>query len=421
MVDSAIRTVVQKYGGTSLATTDRVRRVAELVGETFKSGHRTVVVVSARGSTTDDLLRLAREVSPASPLREIDQLLSTGESASAALLAMALHGLGVPAVSLTGGQGGILVTGQYGYGAIDAVDTDRIVRALDDGMVVVVAGFQGIDTAGDVVTLGRGGSDTTAVALAVELRAGRCEIYTDVSGVYTADPRIVGNARVLPFVDPGVMAEMAFSGAKVLHSRAAELAAMNNLEIHIRNSFTRGLGTIVPGGSSEEMLENRGVIAAVTHDPDIARVIVRCRGRRTNLTADVLAVLANCSVPVDLVAHFGPHEEELRMGFTVRRGDVQKVRSALGAIAQMDIDVEVTEKVAKLSLVGMGLLNRPEYTTRMLSTLARAGISTSWVSATQLRASVTVPLDKVIDGVNVLHREFELERVGQDASSMASA
>jgi len=221
--------------------------------------------------------------------------------------------------------------------------------------------------------------------------------------------------------DPGVMAEMAFSGAKVLHSRAAELAAMNNLEIHIRNSFTRGLGTIVPGGSSEEMLENRGVIAAVTHDPDIARVIVRCRGRRTNLTADVLAVLANCSVPVDLVAHFGPHEEELRMGFTVRRGDVQKVRSALGAIAQMDIDVEVTEKVAKLSLVGMGLLNRPEYTTRMLSTLARAGISTSWVSATQLRASVTVPLDKVIDGVNVLHREFELERVGQDASSMASA
>jgi aspartate kinase len=412
---------VQKYGGSSLASIERVHHVARRVAEAHRSGKRTVVVVSARGSTTDDLIRLATETSATRPAREVDQLLASGECASAALLAIALHGLGVPAVSLTGPQAGVLASGKHGSAAIASIQTDRIMQLLRDEQVVVVAGFQGLNAEGDIVTLGRGGSDTTAVALAAALGATRCEIYTDVAGIYTADPRTVAIARVLPVVDSAVMAEMAFAGAKVLHSRSVELAAMEDLELQVRGSSSPHPGTIIRGGNSGRPLETRCIVVAVTHDLDVARVLVQCRGAKTDLAADVLAVLARHCVPFDLVARSGPYEDEFRMGFTVRRSDVAEIRGPLQRFAAaLGGAVVVDENVGKLSVVGMGLLNRPAYTAQMLAVLSAAGIFTSWISTSQLRISAIVPLDRVLDAVDILHREFELGRDEHTVDSMTS-
>jgi aspartate kinase len=412
--------LVQKYGGSSLATLERVHHVARRVAEVHRSGQPVVVVVSARGSTTDDLIRLASETGASRPAREVDQLLASGECASAALLAMALHGLGVTAISLTGPQAGVQASGKHGSAVIASIRTDRIMQLLRDGQVVVVAGFQGLNAEGDIATLGRGGSDTTAVALAAALHATRCEIYTDVAGIYTADPRTVGIARVLPTVDAAVMAEMAFAGAKVLHSRSVELAALEDIELHVRSSSSPSSGTVIAGNGSR-LLETRDVVVAITHDLDVARVLVQCAGAKTDLAADVLAVLARYCVPIDLVARSGPYEAEFRMGFTVRRSDVAEIRSPLRDFAAaLGGTVVVDENVGKLSMVGMGLLNRPAYTAQMLATLSAAGIFTSWISTSQLRTSAIVPLDRVLDAVDVLHREFNLGRDEQATDDLTS-
>jgi aspartate kinase len=401
----AMVVLVQKYGGSSLSTLDKVRAVAQRVATEHLAGRPTVVVVSARGDTTDDLLRAAHNIGelPESPAtaRELDHLLVTGECASAATLAMALLCLDVPAVSLSGRQAGIRVTGRHGAGVVDAIDTARIVELLDAGNVVVVGGFHGVNEVGDMITLGRGGSDTTAVALAAALGAQECEIYTDVDGVYTADPRIVPTARKVPNIGPGVMAEMAFAGAGVLHSRAVELAAMRHVAVHVRSSTGADLGTVVAGD-----LENGNPVVAVTHDLDVARVLIRGNG---DLAAKILDVLARNSVPVDLIARSGPHEDEFRMGFTVRRSDVVEVRLALEKAAE-DGGVRIDENVAKVSLIGMGLLSRPTYVARMLGALSAAEIPTSWVFTSQVRASVTVPRDRVAAAVALLHEEFGLAK-----------
>jgi aspartate kinase len=404
----AMVVLVQKYGGSSLSTVDKVRAVAQRVATEHLAGRPTVVVVSARGDTTDDLLRAAHTIGdlPESPAtaRELDHLLVTGECASAATLAMALLCLDVPAVSLSGRQAGIRVTGRHGAGVVDAIDTSRVVELLDDGNVVVVGGFHGVNEVGDMITLGRGGSDTTAVALAAALGARECEIYTDVDGIYTADPRIVPTARKVPSIGPAVMAEMAFAGAGVLHSRAVELAAMRQVAVHVRSSTGAELGTVVAGG-----LETGNPVVAVTHDLDVARVLIRGRTDTggADLAAEVLDILARNSVPVDLIARSGPHEDEFRMGFTVRRSDVVEVRLALEKAAE-DGGVRVDEGVAKVSLIGMGLLSRPTYVARMLAALATADIPTSWVFTSQVRASVTVPRDRVAAAVALLHQEFGL-------------
>jgi len=393
--------LVQKYGGSSLSTVDKVRAVARRVAAT---GRPTVVVVSARGDTTDDLLRTAADLGEppenAAAARELDQLLVTGEAASAAQLALALLCLGVPAVSLTGAQIGIRVTGRHGAGLIDSIDVTRIRAHLLAGDVVVVGGFHGVDEHGDIVTLGRGGSDTTAVALAAAVGAADCEIYTDVDGVYTADPRLVPTARKVPNIRPGVMAEMAFAGAGVLHSRAVELAAMRQVAVHVRSSTGADLGTVVAGE-----LETGNPVVAVTHDLDVARVLIQ--GSGADLAAEVLDILARNSVPVDLIARSGPHEDEFRMGFTVRGSDVVEVRLALERAAKGG-GVRIDEDVAKVSLIGMGMLSRPTYVARMLAALATADIPTSWVFTSQVRASVTVPRDRVAAAVALLHDEFGL-------------
>jgi aspartate kinase len=403
--------LVQKYGGSSLSTMDKVRSVARRVATAYLAGRPTVVVVSARGDTTDDLLRLAGDIGALpenqATARELDHLLVTGECASAALLAMALHCLDVPAISLSGRQAGINVVGRYGAGVIDDIDTTRVTRLLDEKKVVVVGGFHGVNEAGDMITLGRGGSDTTAVALAAALGARDCEIYTDVDGVYTADPRIVPVARKVRNIGPEVMAEMAFAGAGVLHSRAVELAAMQQVVVHVRSSTGADLGTVVAGREPEK-LETGNPVVAVTHDLDVARVLVRGNGR-ADLAAQVLDILARNSVPVDLIARSGPHEDEFRMGFTVRRSDIGEVKLALErAAGANDGAVRVDENVAKVSLIGMGLLSRPTYVSRMLTALSAVDIPTSWVFTSQVRASVTVPRDRVAAAVSLLHDEFGL-------------
>lgn len=416
---------VQKYGGSSLASVAYLRRVARRVVSTRNSGGPTVVVVSASGRTTDELLQLAGAIGPARTGRETDQLLATGEITSAALLAIAIQDLGIPAVSLTGAQAGIRVTGKPGSGVIADIDTRRLRAILAGGAVAVVAGFQGCDDAGDVITLGRGGSDTTAVALAAVLRASRCEIRTDVPGVATTDPRVVPNVRILPVIDVGLMAEMSFAGAKVLHSRAVELAAMHRVELHVGSSHAANStepGTIIPAGSDRTMLESHSVIVAIAHDLDVVRVLVRCRASRSNLAADIFAILSQRAIPMDLVARSGPYEDEFRMGFTMPRKDMDEARSAIRqALPETGVSIHIEENVGKVSVIGMGLLNRPEYTARMLATLASASIPTSWISTSQLRTSAVVPADRVLAAVQLLHDEFGLDHdhLGPVAATLA--
>jgi len=378
------------------------------------------VVVSARGSTTDELLRLAATAGSDRTGRETDQLLATGESVSAALLTIALQDLGIPAASLTGAQAGIRAVGPHGSGVIADIDPRGVRKVLASGAVPVVAGFQGVNDAGDVVTLGRGGSDTTAVALAAVLGADGCDICTDVPGVSTADPRVVENARLHTAVDVSVMAEMSFAGAKVLHSRAVELAAMHRVELRVRSSAPRTPtepGTVIPAESDETMLETSGVIVAIAHDLDVARVLVHCGSRRSDLAADIVAMLSQHAVPVDLVARSGPREDEFRMGFTLRRKDVDNSLSTIReAVAGLGATVHVDENVGKISLIGMGFLNRPEYIARMLAVLAAADIPTSWLSTSQIRTSAVIPQDRVLDAVRLLHDEFELD---QDLGAVA--
>ncbi|MFI7702177.1 aspartate kinase [Nonomuraea sp. NPDC049480] len=403
--------LVQKYGGTSLETLDRVRNAALRIARERRRGRSLVVVVSARGSRTDDLLRLAVDIGPACPSRELDQLLAVGESESAALMALALNGLGVPAISLTAHQAGIRTTDRHGDALISRIGAAPVQAVLDEGKVAVVTGFQGVNHAGDIATLGRGGSDTTAVALAARLRASACEIYTDVDGVFSADPRILPAARCLPWIHPGVMAEMAFAGARILHTRCVELAAMEGVEVRVRNASSQAPGTTIVERHDGRPLETRRVVVAVTHDTDVARVLVYCRNGRRDLAPDVFGALAAQGTVVDLVARSGPYENEFRMGFTIRRSQADPVRAALHEVAVgFGGGVHFDENVGKVSVVGMGLLSRPEYTARLMAALAAAEIPTSWISTSQSRLSVIVPKERTVDAVDALHREFRLGR-----------
>lgn len=412
--------VVHKYGGSSLATSVQIHAVARRISQVHHGGGAAVVVVSARGKTTDSLLRLAGEFHSAPPARELDQLLATGESTSAALLAIALDSHAVPAVALTGPQAGILATGPHGAGIIVAVDTERVRRLLRNGYVVVVAGFQAMTAGGDVITLGRGGSDTTAVALAAELGTGRCEIYTDVAGVHTADPRVLPVARLISELEVGVMAEMSFAGAKVMHSRAVELAAVYGVDVHVMHSAVVGAGTVIHGNHGGDMFESRAGVAAIVHDLDAARVKMRFRGRDQDAAPELFRFFAEKSVTVDMTAlSHGTGESSL--GLTLRRSDLGRVHGALRSVVEhLSGSIEVDDAVGKLSAVGVGLSSRPDYTARMIDALSAVGIATTSMSTSQSRISATVHADDVIRAVAVLHGEFGLDATG-DRSVPAAA
>lgn len=402
--------VVQKYGGSSVATAEHIRAVAERVGRARDSGLDLVVVVSAMGKTTDRLLRLAGEVSRHPSPREIDQLLSTGEEQSVALLAMALHDRGVPAISLTGPQAGMTVTGSYGSGVISEIRPERIHRLLNEGQVVIVAGFQGMNSLGDVMTLGRGGSDTTAVALAAAMKVERCEIYTDVDGVYTADPRIVKEARRIPVISPEEMAEMSWRGAKVMHPRAVELGALYGVEIHVRSTFGDGPGTVITGGDDLEHLETRETLAGIVHDLDVSRVTLNGIRTGPGTLSRVFAPLAERGISVDVIVESGVKGGAADVAFTVRRADFAEARRLAGEVAHsLGGEVEGEEDLGKVSVVGTGMLNRPGYAAKMFASLGEAGIPIRMVSTSEIQVTCVLPADRVEEAVRVLHRDFELE------------
>ncbi len=403
--------VVQKYGGSSVATTEHVRAVAERIRKSHEAGDSLVVTVSAMGKQTDRLLRLAGEVSREPSPREIDQLLSTGELQSVALLAMALHDQGVPATSLTGPQAGMKTTGRYGSGLISSIQPVRLKSLLDEGQVAIVAGFQGVNALGDVMTLGRGGSDTTAVALAAALGAERCEIYTDVDGIYTADPRIVPEAQRIPVILSSEMAEMAWRGAKVMHPRAVELGALYGVEIHVKSSFTEGPGTIITGGDGMEHLETRETVAGIVHDLDVSRITLKSIKTGPGTLSKVFTPLAEADVSVDVILENGvTGEEAADVAFTVRRGDFHRALKISGDVADsLGGEAEGAEDLGKVSVVGTGMLNRPGYAAKMFDLLGEAGIPIRMVSTSEIQVTCVLAADRVEEAVRVLHKGFELE------------
>lgn len=402
--------VVQKYGGSSVATAEHIKAVAEKIGRARESGLDLVVAVSAMGKTTDRLLRLAGEVSRDPSPREIDQLLATGEEQSVALLAMALHDRGIAAESLTGPQAGMTVTGRYGSGVISEIRPKRIHALLEQGRVVIVAGFQGMNALGDVMTLGRGGSDTTAVALAAALGADRCEIFTDVSGVFTADPRIVPGARRVPVISFEEMAEMAWRGAKVMHPRAVELGALYRVEVHVRSSFEEGPGTIITGGQALERLETRETLAGIVHDLDVSRVTLNGIKTGPGTMSRVFAPLAERGISVDVIVESGVKDGAADVAFTVSRGNFEAARELAAGVAEgLGGVVEGERDLGKVSVVGTGMLNRPGYAAKMFASLGGAGIPIRMVSTSEIQVTCVLPADRVEEAVRVLHRDFELE------------
>ncbi|WP_033431011.1 aspartate kinase [Saccharothrix syringae] len=398
-------TVVHKYGGTSLTTVDQVRAVAErVVVACAATGRPVVVVVSARGRATNSLLELASAFGRGPQDRETDQLVATAEAASAAQLTMALEALGRRAMSLTGAQAGIHVRGPHGEGRISDIAPGRLLEVLGRNVIPVVAGFQGTNDDGDVTTLGRGGSDTTAVALAAALDARRCEIYTDVDGVFSADPRVVGPAKVLNSVDYLAMSEMARSGARVLHPRSVALAFTYGVEVHVRHGARPGRGSVLTK-EGVSAVEPSGKVIAVTHDPDIAEICLTVEAADRHSLPDALDKMAEIGVDVDLLSRVDS-AGRTRVRFTIPRVHVD---DAAAALRQIGLVPEVNQDLGKVSLIDCGLVASPTRPAGALRALGEAGITGMSVHTAQMRTSVLVPLDRLLDSVAVLHTAFGLD------------
>jgi aspartate kinase len=404
--------IVQKYGGTSVADADRMRAVAEHIAFTRRQGHDVVVVVSAMGKTTDNLIALANDVSRTQPGREMDMLLTTGERISMALLCMALADLGVPARSFTGSQVGIITDTVHTKAKIVEIKGDRARDALAAGDVVVVAGFQGVSTDKEITTLGRGGSDTTAVALAAALRADSCEIYTDVTGVFSADPRLCPQARKLPHISIDEMLEMAASGGKVLALRSVEFAHNHSVPLHVRSSFTWEPGTWV---TAEERDMEQPVISAVTHDVSEAKVTVLSVPDRPGISAALFEPLAEANINVDMIVQNTSKDGTTDISFTLPVADLPKADPIVAAVAADVGAAGVTHDtdIAKVSVIGAGMKSSPGIAARMFRTLADRAINIEMISTSTIRVSVVVPADKVTEAVRSLHTTFGLDS-GQD-------
>ncbi|WP_459548883.1 aspartate kinase [Nocardia sp. X0981] len=404
--------VVQKYGGSSVASADRIRRVAERIVETKKQGHDVVVVCSAMGDTTDELLDLAEQVSPAPPAREMDMLLTSGERISNALVAMAIHTLGAEARSFTGSQAGVITTSVHGKAKIIDVTPGRLREALDEGTIVLVAGFQGVSQdSKDVTTLGRGGSDTTAVALAAALDADVCEIYTDVDGVFTADPRIVSDAQKLEQVSYEEMLEMAACGSKVLMLRCVEYARRYNVPVHVRSSYTDKQGTYVYGSMEDIPLE-QAILTGVAHDRSEAKVTVVGLPDEPGYAAKVFRYVAEAEINIDMVLQNISKVEtgKTDITFTLPKSDGTRAVELLTK-HQGDIgfsQVLYDDHIGKVSLVGAGMKSHPGVTATFCEALAEAGINIDLISTSEIRISVLVKDTELDDAVQVLHRAFDL-------------
>ncbi|HEV7662720.1 MAG TPA: aspartate kinase [Chloroflexota bacterium] len=410
--------IVQKYGGSSLATAERIRAAAKRVSRTAASGRPVIVVVSAMGDTTDELIELAYQVAPRPDEREMDMLLSTGETVSATLMAMALHEMHQPAVSLTGAQAGIRSTRVFSRARITDIRPERISAELHQGKVVIVTGFQGVTDEQDITTLGRGGSDTTAVALACALGAERCDIYTDVEGIYTADPRIVPAARKLAEIGYEEMLELAQLGAKVMHPRAVELGELYDMPIQVASSFADTPGTIIhrlvfeSGEGAQMPMEIRKNVRGIAHDTDVARITLIRVPDRPGIAAAIFQPLADANVSVDTIAQSSGADGTTDISFTVSRDSLARTYELVGKIAtQIGAErVDPADDLAKVSIVGTGMQSAPGYAARMFGTLAEAGINIAIISTSDIRITCVVPRDRAEDAVRILHTAFELDR-----------
>lgn len=407
--------IVQKYGGTSVATPERISAVADRIVATRKDGNDVVVVVSAMGKTTDELLDLAAAVSPHPPARELDMLLTAGERISMALTAMAIQARGVEAVSFTGSQAGILTDSEHGAAKITEITGGRVREAIAEGRVVIVAGFQGVDPRSkEVTTLGRGGSDATAVALAASLGADACEIYTDVDGVYTADPRVVPEARKLDEISFEEMLELSAAGAGVLMSRSVEFGRRFDIPIHVRSSFKPDEGTWV----KEETME-QAIISGVAHDTSEAKLTVRGVPDRPGVAARLFEPLAEAGVNIDMIVQNTSVDGTTDISLTVPKAALEAARDIANRVAT-EVEaagVEVDPDIAKVSLVGAGMKSHPGVAAKVFRTLADAGINIEMISTSTIRISCVVRAADVEEAVRLLHREFEPPMVNSEVGA----
>ncbi|MCL1885200.1 MAG: aspartate kinase [Dehalococcoidia bacterium] len=400
--------VVQKYGGTSVGDANRIRNVARRVITAKQSGSDVVVVVSAMGDTTDDLIKLARQISDKPSAREMDVLLSTGEMVSSTLLAMALENMGHKAISLSGAQAGIRTDATFGHALILSIDPGRVVQEIKNGNIVIVAGFQGVTKDDDTTTLGRGGSDTTAVALAASLGASVCERYTDVEGIFTADPRVVPRASKLKEISYDEMLELATYGSKVMHPRAVEMGQIYNVPILVASSFNDYPGTLIHGG----LMEIRNKVTAITQDMDVAKITVVGVPDTPGIAASIFEPLAKAGISVDTIVQNASIQNITDLSFTVTKGDADKALRIVGPIAE---NVGAREcvadtKLAKVSIIGSGMQNTPGYASTMFSTLFASGINIQLITTSEIRITVIIADDKANEASVALHKAFELEK-----------
>ena len=399
--------IVQKFGGSSVADADRIRNVARIITETYRRGHRVVAVLSAQGDTTDDLIAKAAEINPNASKREMDMLLSTGEQISCSLCAMAIEAMGYPVVSLTGWQAGFRTNSSYGDARIKRIDTERVLAELDKNTIVIVTGFQGLNKYEDITTLGRGGSDTSAVALAAVLHADLCQIYTDVDGVYTADPRHVKGARKLEEITYDEMLELASLGAQVLHNRSVEMAKKYGVQLVVRSSLNDHEGTIV----KEETSVERMLISGVALDRNTARISVIGLKDEPGIAFKLFNLLAKDNINVDVILQSIGRENSKDISFTVSRDDadnaVKILEDNMNRIGGKSISCR--KDVAKVSIVGAGMMSNPGVAAKMFEALYNNNINISMISTSEIRVTVLIDERDAERAVNAVHDAFGLE------------
>lgn len=398
--------IVKKFGGSSVANKERIFNVAQRCIEDYKAGHDIVVVLSAMGDTTDNLIEMANAINPKAKKREMDMLLSTGEQVSVSLMAMAMHALDVPAVSLNAFQVMMHSTSRYGNARFKRMDTERILHELDSRKIVIVTGFQGVNKYDDITTLGRGGSDTTAVALAAVLHADKCEIYTDVDGVYTADPRIVKDAKKIDVITYDEMLELASLGAKVLHNRSVEMAKKYNVELVVRSSLNRSEGTVVKEASEMEKLLVTGVAA----DKNTARISVIGVEDKPGIAFRIFDTLAGNNINVDIILQSVGREGTKDISFTVASDDLENaIRILEENKKRLTIqDITWNEKVAKLSIVGAGMMSNPGVAAKMFESLYNSRVNINMISTSEIRITVLVAEDDIEQAMIAVHDGFAL-------------
>jgi aspartate kinase len=399
--------IVHKYGGTSVGDTERIKSVARRLCAAQDEGYQVVAVVSAMGHTTDELLRMAHEISETPPERELDMLLATGERISVALLAMAIHELNCTAISLSGTQAGIQTNTMHTKARITGIDARRITEELEGGKIVLVAGFQGVSPDEDITTLGRGGSDTTAVAIAAALEAEECVIFTDVDGVYTADPNVVPEARKIDALSYGEMLEMAATGAEVLMLRSVEYAQKFQVPLHVRSSFSEQPGTWV----REEVANmEKAVVSGVTHTTDESKLTLLRVPDRPGVAATVFGALAERNVNIDMIIQNVSEQGTTDISFTVTQSDLPAAQQALDIICdELGVAYIIGEQMGKVSIVGAGMKSYPGVAAKMFKTMADEGINIEMISTSSIKVSCVIERNRVGDAVRVLHKAFNLE------------